>query len=131
MGEADLLEALDEKTPAWRLRVMLAAMREQGLSFDAAWYSATARMRVQPNMTADDAEELIEFKAWFEWARPLFEWAYTGVADSPPQLVDGEVFTPAESALFGRTPGERPQRHARNRTMDHQRSSSGSRETRS
>lgn len=69
-------------------------MRTRGWDFDQAWHSALQRLRAQPTMSADDIEEMIEVKAWLQWARPVFEAAYNGT-DAPP-LVDGEVFTAAE-----------------------------------
>lgn len=97
--ERELLDALEDQTPARVLRVTLEGMRDRGVDdFNLAWYGAMQRLRVQPNMSPDDAEELIEFKAWLSWARPLYEWAYTGAPGPAPELVDGQVFTKAESA---------------------------------
>ncbi len=79
---------------------MLAAMRERGWSFEEAWCNAIQRFRVQGHMTPDAMEEMIEFKAWFEWSKPIWEWAYSGHAERP-ELVDGEVFTQAELVTLG------------------------------
>jgi hypothetical protein len=65
---------------------MLSAMREQGWTFEKAWSSAIQRMRVAPDMDDDAAEELLAFKYWLAWAKPMFEWAYRGSPGHPPQL---------------------------------------------
>lgn len=90
----DLWEATAEQGPAWTVRVTLIAMRARDWDFDQAWHSALQRLRAQPNMTPDDIEELIEVKAWLQWARPVWQAAYEGT-EAPP-LIDGEVFTAAE-----------------------------------
>lgn len=96
-----LIERLSDENPAWKLRIMLDAMRAAGWSFDQAWYSATQRLRVQAWMGPDDIEELMEFKAWFDWSKEYWRWAYEdGEAARAPVLADGEVFTAAELAIL-------------------------------
>ena len=95
--EAELRQAIAEENVIWAVRVTLEGLRESGQSFDAAWYTALQRLRIQPNMTPDEIEELIECKAWLLWSRTLFEWAYERRAEAPPRLMDGEVFSPAEA----------------------------------
>lgn len=86
----ELPDELHEQTPAWTMGVMLGAMRERGWTFDRAWSSAIQRMRVSPDMEAEDAAELISWKFWLNWAKPRFEWAYAGVPGPPPMLPDLE-----------------------------------------
>ena len=103
MPESELREALSEQNPIWAVRVTLAALRDRDVAFDAAWYTALQRLRIQPNMTPNEIEELAECKAWLLWARPHFEWAYELDARPLPRLMDGEVFAPAEAAHIART----------------------------
>lgn len=66
------------------------------MDFDGAWYVALQRLRIQPNMSADDIEELMAAKAWMDWAKPVWEAAYRG--DPAPALTDGEIFANSDRA---------------------------------
>lgn len=98
--EAELREAITEQNPIWAVRVTLTSLRSQGHTFDSAWYAALQRLRVQPNMTPDDIEELMECKAWLLWAREWWKWAYELAEEGPPELVDGEVFGRADDVTL-------------------------------
>lgn len=100
MSLEDLWEATAERGPEWTVRVTLAAMRDREWDFDHAWHSALQRLRVQPNMTPDEIEDLIAAKAWLNWARPVWQAAYDGT-ESPP-LVDGQIFDQAERFVLNR-----------------------------
>lgn len=80
---AGLSDLLAEKTPAWHLRVTLMALRQRGWPFDKAWASAIQRLRVQPHMTQEQAEELAEYKEILGWARPVFEYHYNCQETTP------------------------------------------------
>lgn len=77
-----------ELNPAEQMRVMLDAMRSEGWSFARAWPNAIQRIRVQPYMTAEEADDLAEWKHWLEWARPAFAAAF--VHQPPPPLPGGQ-----------------------------------------
>lgn len=81
-----LSDALADKTPAWIMRTMLAAMRVGGMDFESAWSSAIQRIRVAPNMDQRQADELALWKEWLRWAKPWYEWAYIGANGRPPLL---------------------------------------------
>lgn len=81
-----LSDALTEQGPAWRMGVMLAAMRNRGWSFDRAWSSAIQRMRIAPDMRDEEIAELVTAKFWINWAKPRYQWAYTGEIGVPPPL---------------------------------------------
>lgn len=88
-----LHDLLAERTPAWTLRVTLTALREQGLPFEKAWASAIQRLRVQPHMSAAQAEELADYKAILSWARPLFRYHYEQAPAPAPQLPEPDDLT--------------------------------------
>lgn len=79
-----LLQELSGQNPAWKMGVMLKAMRGLGWSFDQAWSSAIQRMRVTPGMTSDEQADLEEWKAILVWCRPWYEWAFHGARGEPP-----------------------------------------------
>lgn len=109
LDEEDFADAVAERGPIWRVRVTLAVMREGGASFATAWHSAMQRLRVQPTMDPEDVDELIAAKAWMEWAKQEWEAAYN--REPRVQMMDGQVFTPAEIANLARTErGEGKQR---------------------
>lgn len=101
LDEEDFIDAANDRGPVWKVRVMLIVLRGRGLDFDSAWTSALKRLRVQPNMDPDDVDDLIAAKAWLQWARSEWQAAYE--REPRAQLVDGEVFTPAEAANLART----------------------------
>lgn len=78
---------LYDKHHAWVMRVMLAAFREQGLTFDAAWASAIQRMRAQPTMTPEQVQDLEAAKEQLRWSKEVWRWAYDGLPEPPPSLV--------------------------------------------
>lgn len=95
MAIEQLWERVAERGPTWTVRVTLDVLRERGMDFDRAWHLAHARLRIQPNMSADDVEELLEAKAWMDWSRDYWQACFD--REPVPRLVDGEVFLPAES----------------------------------
>ena len=67
------------------MRVVLAALRSEGKSFDQAWAIAIQRIRIHQGDPL--AEDLAEWKEAIRWAQPVFQAAYTGLASGPERML--------------------------------------------
>jgi hypothetical protein len=67
-------------------------------------------MRIAPDMDGDEIAELTTAKFWLNWAKPRYEWAFTGSTGQPPQLpkLDGDDALALVMATPGEATGARP-----------------------